>query len=92
AVGGALAGDRVVHFARIGYRARDLGKVLLAQLDRFLFEHHPGVKQVNLIGNSLVVRLFVSALKNLEHQPEHGLVVGDLFLMAAAVRFNAAEA
>ncbi|MFH7423267.1 DUF726 domain-containing protein, partial [Pseudomonas syringae pv. tagetis] len=27
---GALAGDRVVHFARIRYRARDIGNVLLA--------------------------------------------------------------
>ncbi|NVL31099.1 DUF726 domain-containing protein, partial [Pseudomonas syringae pv. actinidiae] len=29
----ALAGDRVVHFARIRNRARDMGKVLLTQLD-----------------------------------------------------------
>ncbi|MFA1045612.1 DUF726 domain-containing protein [Pseudomonas ficuserectae] len=88
----ALAGDRVVHFARIRNRARDMGKVLLAQLDRYLFEHHPDVKQVNLIGHSLGGRLLVSALKNLQQTPEHGLVVGDVLLMAAAVRIEAAEA
>ncbi|MCF5470056.1 DUF726 domain-containing protein [Pseudomonas syringae] len=88
----ALAGDRVVHFARIRNRARDMGKVLLGQLDRYLFEHHPGVKRVNLIGHSLGGRLLVSALKNFEHPLEHGLVIVDVLLMAAAVRINAAEA
>ncbi|KPX21124.1 hypothetical protein ALQ08_01601 [Pseudomonas syringae pv. delphinii] len=88
----ALAGDRVVHFARIRNRARDMGKVLLTQLDRYLFEHHPQVKRVNLIGHSLGGRLLVSALKNAEQPLEHGLVVGDVLLMAAAVRLNAAEA
>ncbi|WP_024691659.1 DUF726 domain-containing protein [Pseudomonas tremae] len=88
----ALAGDRVVHFARIRNRARDMGKVLLAQLDRYLFEHHPGVKRVNLIGHSLGGRLLISALKHLEQPLEHGLVVDDVLLMAAAVRIEPGEA
>ncbi|KAA8708443.1 DUF726 domain-containing protein [Pseudomonas cannabina] len=88
----ALAGDRVVHFARIRNRARDMGKVLLAQLDRYLFEHHPQVNRVNLIGHSLGGRLLVSALKHFEHPLEHGLVIVDVLLMAAAVRIDAAEA
>ncbi|MFH7346967.1 DUF726 domain-containing protein, partial [Pseudomonas syringae pv. tagetis] len=44
--------DREQHFERIRNRARDMGKLLLAQLDRKLFEHHPGVKHVNLISQS----------------------------------------
>jgi hypothetical protein len=88
----ALAGDRAWHFARIRARAQDMGEVLLAQLDQYLFEHHPDVKRVNLIGHSLGGRLLVSALKSLDGPLEHGLVIDDVLLMGAAVRVEAAEA
>ncbi len=88
----ALAGDRAYHFSRIRSRAEAMGKVLLAQLDRYLFEQHPEVTRVNLIGHSLGGRLLVSALKGLDRPPEHGLVIGDVLLMAAAVRVSADDA
>lgn len=88
----ALAGDRAYHFSRIRSRAEAMGKVLLAQLDRYLFEQHPGVTRVNLIGHSLGGRLLVSALKGLDRPPKHGLVIGDVLLMAAAVRLSADDA
>ncbi|RRV09574.1 DUF726 domain-containing protein [Pseudomonas sp. v388] len=88
----ALAGDRAYHFARIRVRAEAMGQVLLEQLDRYLFEHHPDVKRVNLIGHSLGGRLLISALKGLERPLEHGLVIEDVLLMGAAVRVEAAQA
>ena len=88
----ALAGDRAYHFSRIRSRAEAMGKVLLAQLDRYLFEQHPEVTRVNLIGHSLGGRLLISALKGLDRPPEHGLVIGDVLLMAAAVRVSADDA
>ncbi|WP_122562823.1 DUF726 domain-containing protein, partial [Pseudomonas viridiflava] len=88
----ALAGDRAYHFSRIRSRAEAMGKVLLAQLDRYLFEQHPEVTRVNLIGHSLGGRLLISALKGLDRPPEHGLVIDDVLLMAAAVRVSADDA
>lgn len=88
----ALAGDRAYHFARIRARAEAMGKVLLAQLDEYLFEQHPEVKQVNLIGHSLGGRLLVTALRGLDRPLEHGLEINDVLLMGAAVRVVAAEA
>lgn len=88
----ALAGDRAYHFARIRNRAEAMGRVLLAQLDQYLFEQHPDVKRVNLIGHSLGGRLLISALKGLNAPLEHGLVIEDVLLMGAAVRVEAAEA
>ncbi|MCF5707888.1 DUF726 domain-containing protein [Pseudomonas syringae] len=88
----ALAGDRAYHFSRIRSRAEAMGKVLLAQLDRYLFEQHPNVTRVNLIGHSLGARLLISALKGLDRPPEHGLVVGDVLLMAAAARVSGDDA
>ena len=88
----ALAGDRAYHFARIRNRAEAMGRVLLAQLDQYLHEHHPQVKRVNLIGHSLGGRLLISALRGLEQPLEHGLVIEDVLLMAAAVRVEADEA
>lgn len=88
----ALAGDRAYHFARIRNRAEAMGRVLLDQLDQYLHEHHPDVKRVNLIGHSLGGRLLISALKGLERPLEHGLVIEDVLLMAAAVRVEAEEA
>ncbi|CAM3215880.1 hypothetical protein BZK31_21290 [Pseudomonas floridensis] len=88
----ALAGDRAFHFSKIRSRAEAMGKALLAQLDRYLFEHHPDVKRVNLIGHSLGGRLLMSALKGLDRPPEHGLIIGDVLLMAAAVRISADQA
>ncbi|MBA1230472.1 DUF726 domain-containing protein [Pseudomonas viridiflava] len=88
----ALAGDRAYHFSRIRSRAEAMGKVLLAQLDRYLFEQHPNVTRVNLIGHSLGARLLISALKGLDRPPEHGLVIGDVLLMAAAARVSGDDA
>lgn len=88
----ALAGDRAWHFARIRVRAEAMGQVLLEQLDRYLFERHPEVKRVNLIGHSLGGRLLISALKGLTRPLRHGLEIGDVLLMGAAVRVEAAEA
>ena len=92
AAAAALAGDRAYHFSRIRARAEVMGGVLLEQLDRYLFEQHPGVTRVNLIGHSLGGRLLISALKGFERPPEHGLVIGDVLLMGAAVRVSAAQA
>ena len=92
AAAAALAGDRAWHFARIRARAEAMGEVLLAQLDQYLFEHHPDVKRVNLIGHSLGGRLLIRALRGLDGPLKHGLVIEDVLLMAAAVRVEADEA
>lgn len=88
----ALAGDRALHFARIRSRAENMGKVLLWQLGGYLAQHHPQVKRINLIGHSLGGRLLISMLRHLTDVSEHGLSIGDVLLMGAAVRVEAEEA
>jgi len=87
----AFAGDRAIHFARIRARAEAMGKVLLEQLNDYLFDKHRTVTTVNLIGHSLGGRLVVNTLKHLTQQPA-GLVIGEVLLMAAAVKVEPAEA
>lgn len=93
AVGAVVfVGDRAVHFARIRSRAEEMGKVLMQQLQDYLFKRHPNVTTVNLIGHSLGGRLVVSALKSRTDRIGHGLVIDDVLLMAAAVQVDPSEA
>jgi hypothetical protein len=88
----ALAVDRVAHFARIRSRAEVMGRDLMSQLESYLMKNHPYVDEVNLIGHSLGGRLVVSALKSLGPVPDHGLVIGEVLLMAAAVKVDPQDA
>ncbi|WNW12024.1 DUF726 domain-containing protein [Pseudomonas sp. DTU_2021_1001937_2_SI_NGA_ILE_001] len=88
----ALAGDRAWHFAQIRSRAEGMGRVLLEQLAQYLALHHPQVTQVNFIGHSLGGRVLVSMLRHLTPDSAPGLAIGDVLLMAAAVRVEAQEA
>ena len=93
AVGAAVfVGDRAVHFARIRSRAEEMGKVLMEQLQEYLFKKHPHVTTVNLIGHSLGGRLVVSALKSRTDPLGHGLAIDDVLLMAAAVEVTPSDA
>ncbi|MDR9752957.1 DUF726 domain-containing protein [Pseudomonas sp. SZMC_28357] len=87
----AFAGDRVIHFTRIRARAEAMGKVLLEQLNDYLFDKHRSVTTINLIGHSLGGRLVASTLTHLTRPPE-GLSIGDVLLMAAAVKVEPAQA
>ncbi|KQQ54964.1 hypothetical protein ASF84_16780 [Pseudomonas sp. Leaf127] len=92
AAAAALAGDRALHFARIRAKAEAMGKVLLPQLTGYLAEHHPHIRQINLIGHSLGGRLLISVLRQQRDAPDASLTIGDVLLMGAAVRIEAAEA
>jgi pimeloyl-ACP methyl ester carboxylesterase len=89
----AAVADRAVHFNTSRNRATEMGKTLLQQLERYLFQHHPYISRVNLIGHSLGGRVVVSALLDSMKKPTHGnLEIGDVLLMAAATKLSGDEA
>lgn len=86
-VGAAVAvGDRVHHFVRMRSKAERMGEILIDQLGAYLRKKHQDVTRINLIGHSLGGRLVVSAVTNIDPAVKSGLVVGDILLMAAAVK------
>ncbi|WP_313400998.1 DUF726 domain-containing protein [Stenotrophomonas sp.] len=85
------AGDRMAHFSKIRDRAENMGRILFAELERYLARNYPNVRTVNLIGHSLGGRLIISSLRSLT-EPHSGLKINDVLLMAAAVEINPSEA
>jgi len=89
----AAVADRAIHFNTSRNRATEMGKTLLKQLERYLFQHHPYISRVNLVGHSLGGRVVVSALLDWMKNPSDGkLEIGDVLLMAAATELSGADA
>lgn len=85
------AGDRAAHFTKIRDRAENMGKILFAQLERYLDRDYPNVRTVNLIGHSLGGRLIISSLKSPDLAKSR-LKINDVLLMAAAAEVQQNEA
>jgi uncharacterized protein YaaW (UPF0174 family) len=91
--GAAVAiGDRALHFARMRNKAERMGQNLLEPLCAYLRENHQSVTRINLIGHSLGGRLIVSAVKDVDPGVISGFDIGDVLLMAAAVKVTPDDA